>query len=100
MKEPRPSHVEVLMEHDPENLRGVGQHEGRYANYFQIGHNVAEFLLDFGQFYAENGEVQWHTRIITAPVYAQTLLDLLQESVEQYQQRFGRIPPQQHEATQ
>ena len=87
------------MEDNTENRQGVGQYEGHYANYFQIGHNVAEFLLDFGQFYAENGVVQWHTRIITAPMYAQALLELLQESVEQYQQRFGRITQQDSENT-
>jgi hypothetical protein len=25
--------------------------EGRYANYFQIGHNAFEFIIDFGQGY-------------------------------------------------
>jgi hypothetical protein len=53
------------MEDHTENRQGVGQHEGHYATYFQIGHNVAEFLLDFGQFYTENGVVQWHTRIVS-----------------------------------
>jgi hypothetical protein len=87
------------MEDHTENRHEVGQHEGHYANYFQIGHNVAEFLLDFGQFYAENGVVQWHTRIITAPMYAQALLELLQESVAQYHQHFGRITQQHSEDT-
>ena len=44
--------------------------EGRYANYFKIGHNAFEFVLDFGQLYPENGQEQIHTRIITSPIYA------------------------------
>jgi hypothetical protein len=37
--------------------------EGRYANFFQIGHNAAEFLLEFGQ---EEGRII-HTRIYMSP---------------------------------
>ena len=69
-----------------------GQPNGRYANYFTVGHNAFEFLLDFGQIYAPDGSVPLHTRIITAPVYAKTLLGLLQESIDQYEQLFGTIP--------
>lgn len=69
-----------------------GELEGRYANYFKVGHNAFEFLLDFGQFYAESQRVQFHTRIITHPTYAKVLSDLLQESLAQYEQTFGAIP--------
>ena len=30
----------------------------RYANYFEIGHNAAEFILDFGQAYSTAKERQ------------------------------------------
>jgi Protein of unknown function (DUF3467) len=63
--------------------------EGRYANYFEVGYNAFEFLLDFGQHYP--GKACPHTRIITTPSYARVLLETLKESIEKYEQRFGLI---------
>ncbi len=71
--------------------RDAGGLEGRYSNYFKIGHNAFEFVLDFGQFYPENGDAQLHTRIITSPTYAKSLLDTLRETIRQYKQTFGAI---------
>ena len=65
--------------------------EGRYANYFSVGHNSVEFVLDIGQFYAENNEARIHTRIITSPTYAKSLLETLRVSVETYEQEYGTI---------
>ena len=65
--------------------------EGRYSNYFKVGHNAFEFVLDFGQFYPENGDAKLHTRIITSPIYVKSLLGTLRESVERYEQAFGAI---------
>jgi len=64
----------------------------RYANHFEIGHNAFEFLLDFGEGYAENNKARLHTRIVTAPTYANVLLELLRGSIDHYQRTFGRIP--------
>ena len=68
------------------------QLEGRYANYFQVGHNAFEFVLDFGQFYPENTEARFHTRIVTGPAYAKVLSETLRGSIDQYEQTFGVIP--------
>ena len=65
--------------------------EGRYSNYFKVGHNAFEFVLDFGQFYSGNEDPQLHTRIITSPIYVKHLLETLRESVEQYEKNFGAI---------
>ena len=65
--------------------------EGRYANYFKVGHNAFELLLDFGQFFPEGEQEQLHTRIITTPSYAKVLLDVLRESIEGYETTFGPI---------
>lgn len=65
--------------------------EGRYSNYFKVGHNAFEFVLDLGQFYPENGDAQLHTRIITSPNYAKALLETLRESIQQYEKTFGAI---------
>lgn len=63
----------------------------RYANYFEIGHNAAEFILDFGQAYSSSEERQMHTRIVTSPLYAKALLRLLEQAVERHEQAHGVI---------
>jgi hypothetical protein len=65
--------------------------EGKYANYFEIGHNAFEFLLDFGQKYSGSLEGRIHARIITGPSYAKELMRVLMKSIEQYEQTFGTI---------
>jgi hypothetical protein len=40
----------------------------------------------------ESEEVQFHSRIITGPVFAKVLAKLLQDSLERYEQTFGPIP--------
>jgi len=70
--------------------------EGRYANYFKVGHNAFEFVLDFGQFYAENNEAKLFARIVTNPISAKNLIEVLQESVEQYEQIHGPINMNDH----
>ena len=64
--------------------------EARYANYFQIGHNAFEFLLDFGQEYEEHDAIL-HTRVITGPSFAKKLFETLQQAVEAYEAEFGVI---------
>jgi hypothetical protein len=65
--------------------------EGRYANYFNVGHNAFEVVLVFGQFYEGNAQSQLHTRIVTSPGYAKTLLELLRDSVQKYEEAYGPI---------
>jgi hypothetical protein len=65
--------------------------EGKYANYFEVGHNAFEFLLDFGQMYSDGVQQRIHTRIVTGPSYAKELLKVLGESIQQYEQSFGAI---------
>lgn len=79
------------MNHEDPNAPESGLIEGRYANYFKVGYNAFEFLLDFGQFYSESKEAQLHTRIVTSPTYVKTLLELLRESVDRYERSFGAI---------
>ena len=65
--------------------------EGRYANYFKVGHNAFEFVIDFGQYYPGTEEAELYTRIITSPFYAKDLLRILQDSITQHERIFGRI---------
>ena len=79
------------MNHKREIPLNAGKLEGRYANYFKVGHNAFEFVIEFSQFYPQGGEVQLHTRIITSPVYAKALLKTLQESIERHEETFGAV---------
>jgi hypothetical protein len=75
-----------------ENTRAYASLESRYANYFKIGHNAFEFVLEFGQFY-DDGEdrVTIHSRIVTSPTYAKHLLQTLSIALGQYEADHGDI---------
>lgn len=77
--------------HEPEGFQDARQREGKYANYFKIGHNAFEFVIDFGQFYTDNAEAHLHTRIVTNPMYAKAILETLRESIDRYERAFGTI---------
>jgi hypothetical protein len=68
-----------------------GELYARYANYIKVGHNAVEFLMDFGQFYADSTGAVVHTRIVTNPIYAKAFLVTLGESVEAYEREYGEI---------
>lgn len=55
------------MNYESESFRNGTKVEGRYPNYFKVGHNNFEFLLDIDQFYPENEYAQLYTRIVTNP---------------------------------
>jgi len=65
--------------------------KGSYANYFEVGHTAFEFVLDFGEAYAGTATGVCHTRVVTSPVYAVALLEVLKKSVADYQAKFGAI---------
>jgi hypothetical protein len=64
---------------------------GRYANYFAVGYNAHEFILDFGQNYSETDPAELHTRIVTSPTYAKALSELLHQSICEYEKVHGSI---------
>ena len=72
-------------------LRENNKLEGQYTNYFKVGHNAYEFVIDFGQYYPENDQAELCTRIITSPAYAKSLLETLRESINQYETKYGSI---------
>lgn len=75
----------------PQGLKSQ-QREGKYANYFEVGHNAHEFVIDCGQFHDGDAESAYlHTRIITNPACVKGLLATLATSVRQYEERFGMI---------
>jgi hypothetical protein len=71
--------------------------EARYANYFEVGHNAFEFIFDFGQYHPENESARMHSRIVTGPVYAKLLADLLQSALRRFEEEHGTIHPAENE---
>jgi len=57
--------------------------EGRYANFFRIGFNAYEFVLDFGQQYEPAAE-RIHTRIVTTPALARNLCETIEQTLQDY----------------
>jgi hypothetical protein len=55
--------------------------DAKYANYFDVGVNVNEVVIDFGQCYGQDGLPSVHTRIVTTTGYGRELLALLVRSI-------------------
>jgi hypothetical protein len=66
-----------------------------YVNYFEVGHNPFEFLMDLGQYHPGHddgeGRISIHTRIAIAPPYAKMLSDLLTRAVHEHECEHGPI---------
>lgn len=62
-----------------------------YANYFEVGHNSFEFLLDFGQIDPSSGAFHVATRIAIGPTHAKLLSRLLESAVSQYESSYEPI---------
>lgn len=66
-----------------------------YVNYFEMGHNPFEFLIDLGQFYPGSGDCDGktviHSRIALAPPYAKMLSELLVRMVDEHEANYGSI---------
>lgn len=58
--------------------------DARYANYFQVGYNAFEFLLEFGQ---REGRI--HTSIYVSPQHARILSDLLVDALKEFTEGKG-----------
>ena len=72
------------------NTEGDAGLEARYANFFKVGQNSTEFLLQFGQFHPGT-ELFWLTRIVISPAFVKELLRLVTESVNLYKAHYGEI---------
>lgn len=63
-----------------------------YANYFEVGHNAFEFLIDTGQVEPQSGNVQLMSRVAVSPVHAKLLAQLLGRSIAQFEATHHEIP--------
>jgi Protein of unknown function (DUF3467) len=79
------------MDHERKSGQTSNPLEGRYVNYFKIGYNAFELIIDCGQCYADNEEPQLYTRIVMSPAYGKVLLKTLHDSLEEYEKAYGRV---------
>lgn len=63
-----------------------------YANYFEVGHNAFEFLIDAGQVEPQSGNIQLMNRLAVSPVHAKLLAQLLARSIDQFEATHHEIP--------
>ena len=70
----------------PEDVAG-----GVYANFVIVGHNSAEFILDFVQILPGLPQAKVRSRVIMAPQHAKRLLSALEDNLQKYEAQFGRI---------
>lgn len=63
-----------------------------YANYFEVGHNAFEFLIDFGQVDPQSGDVNFSSRIAVGPAQAKIFASLMEDAVRQFEDQHGAIP--------
>ena len=66
----------------------TGPIEAKYANFFQVGFNDVEFLLEFGQ--DLEGGPKIHTRVVLSPANVGSFLRLTTESWMSFEERYGK----------
>jgi len=66
-----------------------------YVNYFEVAHNLYEFLIELGQFrprgHEGGGDLSIHTRVAISPPYAKMLSELLSQAVAEHEAEHGTI---------
>ena len=63
--------------------------KGNYSNAMQVVHTKEEFILDF--FLLSPPEGVLASRIITSPSHLKRMVKALQENLEKYESKFGKI---------
>jgi len=63
--------------------------KGNYSNLMRIFHNKEEFVLDF--FFATPPEGVLTSRIIMSPSHLRRMVKALEENMDRYEKRFGKI---------
>ena len=60
--------------------------EGKYSNFFKVGHNAYEIVLEFGQLYQGEDAPRVHSRVITSPAYVRELIAMLLRTLQDYEE--------------
>lgn len=63
--------------------------KGKYSNLMQITHTQEEFVLDFFMVVPPQGSLA--SRVIMSPGHLKRMVQALQENVQKYEDKFGKI---------
>jgi len=63
--------------------------KGKYSNLMQITHTQEEFVLDFFLVVPPQGTLT--SRVVLSPGHLKRMLAALQDNVEKYESKFGKI---------
>ena len=83
MNEQQPHPQQVQIKAKDEDLKGV------YSNLMQVTHTKEEFVLDFFLVVPPQGSLA--SRVILSPGHLKRMTKALQENIEKYEARFGKI---------
>jgi hypothetical protein len=83
--EPKEEAPALQVEIDEPTARGI------YANLALITHSETEFLLDFLFLQPQAPKTKVLARVVSSPVHAKRLLWALQDNLQKYEARFGKI---------
>jgi len=78
-----PEKKEIKIKGKDEDLKG------NYSNLMQVFHSKEEFVLDFFLVSPPQGILT--SRIIMSPGHLKRMIKALQENIEKYEEKFGRI---------
>lgn len=68
-----------------------GVASGQYVNMAVVNHNDSEFVLDFIYVQPQAPKAKVQSRLILSPRHAKRLLQVLQQNVHAYEQRYSEI---------
>ena len=79
----KPNQIQIEL---PENVS-----DGIYSNLIIIGSSAAEFILDFAKVVPGKQKAKINNRVILPPQVAKSLINLLDERIKDYENKFGEI---------
>jgi hypothetical protein len=65
--------------------------QGAYCNLVLINHSDSEFVLDFAFLQPGAPQARVRARILSSPRHTKRLLRALEQNLQRYEERFGRI---------
>lgn len=84
-KLPEKKQVNIQIQLDEEMAQGV------YVNLAMVNHTETEFTVDFIYVQPQNPRGKVRARIISSPNHTKRLINALQDNMQKYEEKFGKI---------
>ncbi len=86
-KLPEKKQVNIQIQLDEEMAQGV------YVNLAMVNHTETEFTVDFIYVQPQNPRGKVRARVISSPHHTKRLINALQDNMQKYEEKFGKIEP-------